>query len=65
MNGEEWLTNRRIMNKLLLREESTKWMEEPLKNTVEKFVQYWKKEVKDGTVANLESDLYRLSTEGK
>ncbi|KAI8436888.1 hypothetical protein MSG28_010330 [Choristoneura fumiferana] len=63
MNGEEWLTNRRIMNKLLLREDSIKWIEEPVKNTVEKFVQYWKTEVKDGTVANLESDLYRLSTE--
>ncbi|KAI8436883.1 hypothetical protein MSG28_010330 [Choristoneura fumiferana] len=65
MNGEEWLTNRRIMNKLLLREDSIKWIEEPVKNTVEKFVQYWKTEVKDGTVANLESDLYRLSTEAQ
>lgn len=66
MNGEEWLTNRRIMNKHLLRENSDKWLEGPIKATIQNFVQKWKKKAgKDSFIPNLESDLYRLSIDGK
>ncbi|XP_063825653.1 cytochrome P450 315a1, mitochondrial isoform X1 [Ostrinia nubilalis] len=62
MNGEEWLFNRRIMNKHLLRENSDKWLEEPIKATIQKFVQEWKRKAENGSfVPNLESDLYQLS----
>ncbi|KAL0883063.1 hypothetical protein ABMA27_016533 [Loxostege sticticalis] len=62
MNGEEWLINRRIMNKHLLRENSDKWVEEPIKATIHNFVQKWKRKAENGSfVPNLESDLYLLS----
>lgn len=66
MNGEEWLINRRIMNKHLLRENSDKWVEEPIKATIHNFVQKWKRKAENGSfVPNLESDLYLLSIDGK
>ncbi|XP_026735109.1 cytochrome P450 315a1, mitochondrial [Trichoplusia ni] len=62
MNGNEWLQNRRIMNKHLLREGSEKLFEIPVKTTVQKFVQRWKVEAnKSEFVPHLESEFYRLS----
>ncbi|XP_047991685.1 cytochrome P450 315a1, mitochondrial isoform X2 [Leguminivora glycinivorella] len=64
MNSEEWLTNRRIMNQHLLREGSIEWLEEPIKNSVKKFVHAWRGRVENGSATvNLESDMYRLSIE--
>ncbi|XP_063383879.1 cytochrome P450 315a1, mitochondrial [Cydia fagiglandana] len=64
MNSEEWLVNRRIMNQHLLREGSIEWLEDPIKTTVKKFVHAWKGRIEKGhTRVNLESDMYRLSTE--
>lgn len=65
MDGEEWLTNRRVMNKHLLRENSEKWLDEPIKITIQHFIQKWKSEAGKGDFyPNLESDLYKLSTDG-
>lgn len=65
MNGNEWLQNRRIMNKHLLREGSEKLFEIPVKTTVQNFVQRWKVEAnKSEFVPHLESEFYRLSIDG-
>lgn len=65
MNGEEWLENRRIMNKHLLRENHDSWLESPIKETVNNFVMKWIKRAGDGCViTDLESELYKLSTDG-
>ncbi|CAB3220715.1 unnamed protein product [Arctia plantaginis] len=62
MNGEEWLENRRIMNKHLLKEGSETLLEGPVKTTVRKFIQKMKYATESGTfVPNLESEFYRLS----
>lgn len=66
MDGEEWLNNRRVMNKHLLRENSEIWLEKPIKATIGNFVDTWRKQAgNDSFFPNLESDLYRLSTEGE
>lgn len=66
MNGEEWLNNRRIMNQHILREDAEKWLEGPIKETVENFILQWKSKAGVGKfVPDLESDLYRLSLGGK
>ncbi|KAJ0176555.1 hypothetical protein K1T71_007734 [Dendrolimus kikuchii] len=62
MNGEEWLSNRRIMNKYLLREDSEKWLEGPIRDTIYNFVQNLHKKVQNGNYElKSESDFYRLS----
>nr|UUA80965.1 shadow [Chilo suppressalis] len=65
MNNEEWLTNRRIVNRHVLREDSDKWLQSPVKDTINKFVQKWRKQAKNDEtfMPELESDLYRLSTD--
>lgn len=66
MNGEEWLVNRRIMNKHLLREGTDKWLEMSIKDTVSCFVQDLKVKVGEGNfTSDLESEFYRLSLNGK
>nr|BAN66313.1 cytochrome P450 315A1 [Mamestra brassicae] len=62
MNGNEWLENRRIMNKFLLKENSVNCFEIPVRNTVNNLIQKWKIKMENGTfVPNLESEFYRLS----
>nr|WNK22284.1 cytochrome P450 [Athetis lepigone] len=62
MNGDEWLENRRVMNKYLLKENSENCFEAPVKKTVQNLIQKWKIEIGNGTyVPNLESEFYRLS----
>ncbi|KPJ08529.1 Cytochrome P450 315a1, mitochondrial [Papilio machaon] len=65
MNGEEWLENRRIMNKHLLRENSDAWLETPIKQTVKNFVGKWKNRAAGGScvISNLDLELYKLSTD--
>lgn len=66
MDGEEWLKNRRIMNKHLLYEGAEKCLEEPVKVTISKFLDMLRSRVQSGDVTpTLGSDLYRLSTDGK
>lgn len=66
MNGEEWLINRRIMNKHLLREGTDKWLEMSIKGTVSCFVQDLKVKTAQGNViSDLESEFYGLSLNGK
>ncbi|KAG7308546.1 hypothetical protein JYU34_005764 [Plutella xylostella] len=65
MDGEEWLTNRRIMNKHLLLDDPDKWFEEPLKMTITSFINELNNKIDSKTahiIPNLESDLYKLST---
>ncbi|KAJ8722153.1 hypothetical protein PYW08_004555 [Mythimna loreyi] len=62
MNGNEWLENRRVMNKHLLKELSETCFEIPVRNTVNNLIQRWKMKMENGTfVPNLESELYRFS----
>ncbi|XP_014367187.2 cytochrome P450 315a1, mitochondrial [Papilio machaon] len=65
MNGEEWLENRRIMNKHLLRENSDAWLETPIKETVKNFVGKWKNRAAGAScvISNLDLELYKLSTD--
>lgn len=66
MNGEEWLTSRRIMNKHLMREDSEKWLKDPIESTIANFITDWIAKSKGGNfVPNLESDFYRLATDGE
>lgn len=66
MNGEEWLSNRRVMNKHLLRDDVEKLIKTPVEESVAKFINSWKKGAKNGCfMPNLESEFYRFSTEGK
>lgn len=65
MNGEEWLENRRIMNKFLLKENSETCFETPVKMTVQRLIHKWKNEMEKSTlVPDLESEFYRLSIDG-
>lgn len=65
MNGEEWLINRRIANKHLLREGCDIWLEDPIRKSIEDFIKSWKNKIKNGEIiCNLESELYKLSTHG-
>lgn len=65
MDGEEWLNNRRIMNKHLLREDSRIWLESPVKEAIGTFIQNWKTRAgNDSFIPNLETEFYRLSIEG-
>nr|QZU75317.1 cytochrome P450 315a1 [Antheraea pernyi] len=64
MDGEEWLHNRRITNKHLLREESEKWLQKPIEETIQRFIQNWKIKAKQNPfVPDLESEFYKLSTD--
>lgn len=66
MNGEEWLNYRRIMNKHLLREGADQWIEGSVNETVSKFIKKWEIKATEGDfIPDLESDFYRLSTDGK
>ncbi|CAK1580374.1 unnamed protein product [Parnassius mnemosyne] len=64
MDGEEWLNNRRIMNKHLLRENTESWLEGPIKRTIDNFIAKWKGRAANGCVVlDIESELYKLSTD--
>ncbi|KAG6452805.1 cytochrome P450 315a1, mitochondrial [Manduca sexta] len=64
MNGEEWLNNRRIMNKHLLKEDSEKWLNDPVKATIKSFINNWKTRAEQGNfIPDLETEFYRLSTD--
>lgn len=66
MNGEEWLENRRIMNKHLLRDGTDKWLEMSVKDTVSCFVKDLKLKAEQGKfISDLEPEFYRLSLNGK
>ncbi|KAI5637274.1 cytochrome p450 domain-containing protein [Phthorimaea operculella] len=64
MDGEEWLNNRRAINKHLLREDADKWLTSPIKETVSKFIENWKTRAENKSFSpNLESEFYKLSTD--
>lgn len=66
MNGEEWLKNRRMTNKHLLREGSEKWLQKPIEQTIQKFIENWKTQaVQNSFVPDLESEFYKLSIDGQ
>lgn len=66
MDGEEWLVNRRVMNKHVLRDDVEKCIEDPIRETVATFLQSWRiKTEKDYFVPDMESEFYNFSTEGK
>ncbi|XP_050351130.1 cytochrome P450 315a1, mitochondrial [Nymphalis io] len=63
MNDEEWLLNRRIINKHLLRENADDWISVPVNQTIEDFIEKWKNKLKKGyLIKDIESELYQLST---
>ncbi|XP_050680017.1 cytochrome P450 315a1, mitochondrial [Leptidea sinapis] len=62
MNGEEWLSNRRLMNKHLLRDGAELTLREPIVNTIEKFIDSWKRKVKNNEeIIDISSEFYKLS----
>nr|BAM73861.1 cytochrome P450 [Bombyx mori] len=64
MDGEDWLINRRIMNKHLLREDSDVWLRAPIRTAVFHFICNWKLRAQSGNFSpNLESEFYRFSTD--
>lgn len=66
MNGEEWLANRQIMNKFMLKENANAFLEPPIKETIQKFIETLKAKAKYKIlVPNLDSELYRFSINGK
>lgn len=66
MNGEEWLKNRRVLNKHLLKEDVEKWITVPVQDTVSKFIKGWQKEAGSKYfVPDLETTSYRFSTDGE
>lgn len=65
MHGEEWLSNRRIANKHLLKEGCDTWLEDPIRKSIKDFIKTWKDKIANGdTICNLESELYKLSIHG-
>ncbi|CAH0715456.1 unnamed protein product, partial [Brenthis ino] len=63
MNGEEWLQNRRIANKHLLRDDAERLIRSAIVESVEKFILQLKAECsKESQVKDMESKLYKLST---
>lgn len=65
MDGEEWLQNRRILNKYLLKDDADKWIRQPTAETVERFITQLKAKCNNGFLfQNMEAELYKLSTSG-
>ncbi|XP_023938528.2 cytochrome P450 315a1, mitochondrial [Bicyclus anynana] len=63
MNGENWLHSRRILNKHLLKEGTENWISVPVIKSVQDFVEKLKEKLNNGyKIENLETELYRLST---
>ncbi|XP_046965607.1 cytochrome P450 315a1, mitochondrial [Vanessa cardui] len=63
MNGEEWLINRRIINKHLLRENADDWIRLSVNKTVEDFIENFKNKTRNGCrIKDMEFELYQLST---
>lgn len=66
MNGEEWLQNRRILNKHLLRDSTEDWINIPIVNSVQDFIKGLKERSKNGQVIlDFENEFYKLSTNGR
>ncbi|XP_049873126.1 cytochrome P450 315a1, mitochondrial [Pectinophora gossypiella] len=64
MNGEEWLNYRRVMNKHILREGVETWLQNPIQETISKFIQNWKSRAEtEAFTPDLETEFYRLSTD--
>lgn len=62
MDGEEWWQNRRIMNKLLLKDSANCWIKDSVTKTI---TEHWKEQSKDGIViSDVASEFYKLSTKG-
>lgn len=62
-NGQEWLHYRRILNKIMLRPDSSKLMSKPCEEAAQDLVKKWKESEKR-VVPDLESQLYQWSIEG-
>ncbi|CAK1551155.1 unnamed protein product [Leptosia nina] len=64
MDGEEWLQNRRIMNKLLLREGAESCIKNSVAQTIQTFIQTCAEKSENEIIfKDIASNLYKLSTE--
>ncbi|XP_041979107.1 cytochrome P450 315a1, mitochondrial [Aricia agestis] len=61
MDGEEWLRNRKVMNKHFLRDDNETWMNASVEKAVSDFISAWKQKNTPCLVKDLESELYNLS----
>ncbi|XP_014218006.1 cytochrome P450 315a1, mitochondrial-like [Copidosoma floridanum] len=62
-NGDEWLKNRRTMNKIMLAQNSVNFMIDPCYDAASDLVAKWKKYPTGQVVPDLEHQLYQLSIE--
>ncbi|XP_038209628.1 cytochrome P450 315a1, mitochondrial [Zerene cesonia] len=63
MDGEEWLGNRRIMNKYLLKYNTDTWIKNPVTHTINKFIEGWKEKAKNKIIVDdVAAEFYTVST---
>lgn len=62
-DGEEWLDFRRIMNRLLLRNDVADTMLEPCTHVADELLESWRTHA-NSELPNLEAELYRWSLNG-
>jgi hypothetical protein len=64
-DGEEWLRFRRVMNRLMLRSNSSHAVLKPVDPVAAELVARWKMKYSGREIPNLERQLYRWSIDGE
>lgn len=67
-DGEEWLHFRRILNKIILKNDNSEWILSPCEQVAENIIKRWSELLQNNNKAvipNLERELYRFSIDSK
>jgi hypothetical protein len=64
-DGEEWLRFRRVMNRVMLRSDSSHAVLKPVEPVATELVARWKTKYSGRELPNLERQLYRWSIDGE